>query len=167
MIYRKLSLGSKLRKTLLAIFSATFLLLVFSVVMKLKERSRYDTPGEPSHIAVSQIVREVWPFIVLVPVWLFFLLAWPRIRLRNIYRRTPALQGEVHSEVSNEGFFVQLSTGSSSRTSWSDMKSWHEMDGLVLLIHPTKIFQIVNINHMSDGERSEFRALVAEKLQKT
>jgi hypothetical protein len=163
-LYRKASFSSKVRKILFVIFVLFCLLLLFAVVMKTRQISDNDPLRQTFSVTAGQVVGQVVPLALILSLWFFIVLVWPRRRLRGIYRKSPALQAEVTVEVTPDIFSVQSSTGSASRTRWTDMKKWYEAEGLILLIYPTKIFQIVNVKGLSEAQHEEIRGILAAAL---
>jgi hypothetical protein len=163
-LYRKSTVNSKLRKVLFAAFIFICLVLLFAVVMKIRNGPVENVPREQATVTAALILQQVGPLILIAALWIFLLFVWPRMRLRNIYRKSPALQGEVTVQATLDMFSVQTSTGSASRTSWSDMKTWHEDKGFILLIYPTKIYQIVSVKDLADPQRQELRGILRAAL---
>jgi hypothetical protein len=165
-LYRSSAASSKLRKILFAVFVFICLLLLFAVVMKIRSAPVDTVPQEHTPVTAGLIVRQAGPLVLIGVLWIAVLFVWPRMRLRSIYRKSPALQGEVTVQATPDKFSIQTATGSSSTTFWGDVTRWLDGDGLILLIYPTKIYQIVNLRGLLEPQREEFRAIVAAVLPK-
>jgi hypothetical protein len=163
-LYRKSTANSKVRKILFAAFISLCLILLFAVVMKIRNNPVEQVPQEQASVTAGQIIQQTGPLVLIGALWIFIIFFWPRMRLRGIYRKSPALQGEVTVRAALDALSVQTSTGSTSRTSWGDLKSWHESNGLILLIYPTKIYQIVNVSGLPERERQELHGILTTAL---
>jgi hypothetical protein len=164
---RKSGLGSSLRKVLFGVFLMLCLLLLFAVFMKIRSEHPDNVLETANHIASITLVpllKQDAPGLAMVALAVLFAIFWPRIRLQRMYRKLPALNGEVKALATAELFSVQSSTGSTSTTRWTDISTWCESDGLILLIHPSRIYQIVNVRQLPDRQQSEFLELLATAL---
>jgi hypothetical protein len=163
-LYRKSAVNSKVRKILFAVFVSLCLVLLFVVVMKTRNDSVDNAPQEQTSVTAGQIAQQIGPLALIAAFWIILIFVWPRMRLRRIYRNSPALQGAVTVQATLDSFSAQTSTGSVSRTSWGDIKSWHEGNGLMLLIHPTKVYQVINVRDLSEPQRDELRGILTSVL---
>lgn len=163
-LYRKSTANSKIRKILFVAFVVLCLVLLFAVVMKTRDRSIEDIPPQQTSVSAGQIAQQIGPLVLIAVVLIVLVFVWPRMRLRGIYRKSPVLQGTVTVQATLDTFSVETSTGSTSRTRWSDMKMWYESNGLILLIYPTKIYQIVSVKDLSEPQLQEFRSILTTAL---
>jgi hypothetical protein len=163
-LYRKSSVNSKVKKIIFIAFVVICLVLLFAVVMKIREGSVENVSREPTSVTTGHILQQAGPLVLIAAFWIVLIFVWPRIRLRGIYRKSPVLQGTVTVQVTLDALSVETSTGSTSRTRWNDMKMWHEGNGLILLVYPTKIYQIVNVKDLSELQLGEFRSILTTAL---
>jgi hypothetical protein len=163
-LYRKSAAGSVIRKTAFWAFIILCLLLLFASVMKDATAPRGTVPQEHATVSLSVIALQVGPLLLVAPVLFFVIFVWPRMRLRSMYRKTQALQGEISVRATSEAFSIQTSTGSASTVRWSDIKTWSEREDILLLIYPTKVYQTVSLKELSEQEKTQFRQLLTTAL---
>lgn len=163
-LYRKSVVNSKLRAILFVVFISICLVLLLSIVMKIRNGPVDSVPQVHTQLTTGLIAEQFGPVVLIAILWVVLIFILPRMRLRSVYRKSLALHGEVRVQATADAFTVRTSTGSTSTTPWSDVKKWCEGKDLILLIHPTKIYQIISVKDLPKPQREELRNILVTAL---
>ncbi len=127
-----------------------------------------DSSGETgissTALISASVAANVIPICVLIFVWAFAIYFIGPWRLRKLYRKDPAVQGEITVNITPESISSRNTAGSMSQTGWNIYERWVESGNLILLVTHSRIYGIMNIAGLSDTQRAELRSIIATAL---
>lgn len=88
------------------------------------------------------------------------------VRVRNIYRKDPAMQNEITAEVTPQSISTRIPAGATSTAQWTLYDYWCESGELIVLVLLNGSYQILNIVRLSSAQRDELRTILSAALRK-
>lgn len=121
-------------------------------------------PGQS--FSFISLLTHVGPIVAFVAVWIFLLVrVQPGILVRG-YRKNPQMQGEFTVNIVPAGISIRNTAGASSQFSWNLYEGWKEAKDLIVLKYLSGGLSILNVSALSDIQRQELRATLANALPK-
>lgn len=139
-------------------------LLLFGVIQK---GSQAPVDAEASTPLVwSTVVANVLPAFIPLSVFVFFVFFFPKIRLRRMYLKDPAMRGQITVEITPESFSFQNTSGISYKTVWSIYDYWREGKNLIVLSGRTCTYWPLCLAGLSAEQRAELNGILTAALPK-
>ncbi|HEY5083057.1 MAG TPA: hypothetical protein VII48_00925 [Rhizomicrobium sp.] len=158
------SKGRRLKAVMFWVFILVCLLLIWTVVQKALQPSEIqpvlvvaDSPG---------VFSNIWPFGLIVGIVIFLRFGLLPIRLRQMYRKDPSMQGQFTAKVTATSFSLANTAGMSSQAGWNYYEDWREANGVVALICKNGSYQPLSLANLSEPVRAELRGILASALPK-
>lgn len=162
------------RAALKTILFWVFILICLTLLWSIAQRGSHQTGTGPvvtmpaahaAHVSAATILRNVLPFLVLLGVWLAMARSVPS-RLRLMYRKDPAMQGEFTVNVTPQSISTRNTAGASTESGWNIYEYWRERNNLIVLDMVSGTYFTLNLAGLSEPKRAELRGILAQALPK-
>ncbi len=123
----------------------------------------YETQVSRASITKSLAVN-VAPFLLLACLWIFLLIRLGPMRLRQMYRRDPLMQGLFTVSLTPGAIVVQNTAGLSSQFGWNLFEFWREGNDLIIAVYFSSAYFTLSLAGLSEPQRAELRGILAAAL---
>jgi hypothetical protein len=156
------------------VFILACLMLLFSITEKSNQQASVpeeETTAEtskaeaPNQASLTQsLLVNVGPFVLLGGIWILVFVGLVPMRLRRIYRKDPAMQGEFTVSITPDSISVRNTAGTTWQSGWNIYERWREGKGLVVLVYYSRARFAMSMANLSETQRGELRGILSAAL---
>ncbi len=121
-------------------------------------------PSAPS--TGSALILNLGPFVVLLLIWVYAAFRFGPMRMRQLYRKDPTMQGQFTVNITTEAISMRNTVGSSSQSGWNLYEYWREGQDVIVLKFRSGAYFVLGLSSLSDLQRTELRGILSTALQK-
>jgi hypothetical protein len=141
--------------------------LLFFFLFGLSAAVHANSTDGPDVGAGPNITSNPLGLALLAALWVFIVIGYyVSRRMRSLYRKNPAMQGQVTFDIAPHQLSVESTAGFSSRSEWHIVECWREGGGIIVLVYFSKAYHIVSLAGLAEAQRQELRAILTAALPK-
>ncbi|HWA94902.1 MAG TPA: hypothetical protein VG844_09900 [Terracidiphilus sp.] len=122
-----------------------------------------DETSAPQTSIGKALSTNLLPFLVIAGVWVWIFFWRIPQRTRDLYRKNPAIHGEITVNITPESF-ISSAAGSKSEIKWEMFDHWLDGGDFLLLVYKSTTSSIVNISGLTPSQCAQLRSILANAL---